>query len=155
MIHVAILTLITEECFQQVRCDTGWLLRRLQDAGDFKPFSACLAFANFSKSNIEIRVSIDASISVNHNISSQLGILVILRDKQSGYMNIMHLISSEIKRVYKSALGSTLLTFVHWFDIGWFIMDTLGALLDRKVDLTMYIGSPWLYVLCISLAHKT
>lgn len=52
-------------------------------------------------------------------------------------------------------MAAELFTFLDGFDIGMTILDTLGEIFDRKIELSLYTDSRLLYGLCILLAHAT
>lgn len=98
---------------------------------------------------------IDVAFAVNKDMSSERGLLLMLRNEAKGDGSIVHYTSVESKRVCKSALAAELFTFVDEFDVRYPIAHTLQEMHGRKIDLIMYTDSRSLYGLCIPLAHTT
>jgi len=104
----------------------------------------------------ETVVCIDAAFAVNHDKSSQLGVLVLLRDTRNGHVNVVHYASIKSKRVCKSVLAAELFAFVDGYDAGFAVRDSVNRMYGRDdIPLSVYTDSHTLYGLCISLSQTT
>lgn len=69
----------------------------------------------------------DAAFHVNANVTSQLGIVPMLRNNDTGEINGVHYASFKSKRVCKSVLAAELFALVGGYDIGCSLRDTVGT----------------------------
>ena len=91
-----------------------------------------ISFKSQDISTLRMAVFVDASFANNHDLSSQLGILVTLRDKK-GITNIIHWTSVKCKRVVRSALASELYAMAHGFDLASALKDAIKGI-DRSLS---------------------
>ena len=91
-----------------------------------------ISFKSQDISTLRMAVFVDASFANNHDLSSQLGILVSLRDKK-GITNIIHWTSVKCKRVVRSALASELYAMAHGFDLASALKDAIKGI-DRSLS---------------------
>ena len=108
-------------------------------------------------------VFINTSFANNKNISSQIGYVIVLANKQkkdSGNItvqgNILHWSSTKCKRVTRSVLASELYVIVAGFDIRAIIQTTINSILSTETPLTkillvVYTDSYLLYDYIIKL----
>lgn len=100
-------------------------------------------------------VCVDSAFAVNKDESSQLGVLVMLRDEQKGDANIIQYSFCKSKRVCKSVLPSELFLMLDEFDVGFTVARSLESMFARKVALTMATDIQSLYDLCPLLWQTT
>jgi hypothetical protein len=122
-----------------------------EQASSFTP----LRFLSFPASQLETCVCIDAAYACNPDHSSQLGVLAMLRDRQSHRCSVVHYFSVKSKRVCRSILAAELLALVEGFDVGFAIQDSLRRISGFAPPLVLYTDSQSLYHLAISLTRTT
>ena len=115
-----------------------------------------LRFVHIPPEKLEVVVCIDAAFAVNPDHTSQLSILAMLRNCETGHVNIIHYASVKSKRVCKSVLAAEIFALVDGFDMCYAIRDSVQRITGRDtVPLTIYTDSHSLYRLCISLSQTT
>lgn len=155
LIHVALLAQYTESRYGEDMEEALKLLNKCQEALYSNLSVDGLKYVYIPREQIEVVVCIDAAFAVNKDMSSQLGLLAMVRHKLNGDVNIIHFASGKSKRVCKSVLAAELFALVDGFDVGYSIAHSLQEIYGRQIDLTLYTDSQSLYGLCISLAHTT
>lgn len=125
------------------------VFKKLQDTATPNTAMSGLKYIHFPYDYMEVVVYIDASITVNPDRSSQLGILATLCIGMDGTVNIFLLTLTKSKLVCSSALTVELFALVDGYDIGHKIAYTLEEPYGRKVTLPIYTDSHSLYGLCI------
>lgn len=82
----------------------------------------------------------DASFAGNNDLSSQLGYVILLADKND-YCQIIHWSSHKLKRVTRSVLGSKVMKFADGFDRAYAIKAEIQIMTNTKIPLRMYTDS--------------
>ena len=90
----------------------------------------------------------------NLDLSSQLGIMIVLADK-NGKANIMHYNSYKSKRVVRSVLGGDTYAFADAFDIAFHLRHDLKRLLQKEIKLTLLTDSMSLFKIIINSTVTT
>lgn len=155
LVNLAKLAQFTSERYATESTEVLRILRKCEKEMHSNLDHAGPCFTKIPPGLIEVVVLIDPAFALNYDKSSQLGILVAIRNKTDRGINILHFSSTKSKRVCKSVLAAELFALVDGFDIVYTITDGLERLLLRKVDLTIYTDSQSLYGLCISLSQTT
>src|ERR1043166_1332468 len=99
---------------------------------------------------LRLAVFIDASFANNPDLSSQLGIIIMLMDGE-GITNIIHWTSVKCKRVVRSILAVELYAMAHGFDLVIAMKAVIDAMLEQPIPLAMYMDSKSLYDSLVSL----
>lgn len=86
----------------------------------------------------------DASFANNKDLSSQIGIVMVLVDRYSN-ANTIHWSSNKCKRVTRSVLASELYGMAHGFDLAACVKATLELILGIEIKLTLCTNSKSLY----------
>ena len=155
LVIVAKLSQATSDVYEKDRKSCLKLLKRLEQEVSGK-LCAGLTFVSISVEKAEVFVCIDAAFPCNRGYSSQLGVLCLVRDPDTGDCNIIHYISMKSKRVCKIVLHAELLALVEGFDLGFVIRDALERCTRRKaVNLTLGTDSRSLYCILVKLAQTT
>ena len=103
-----------------------------------------LRFVPLDLQTLRVAVFTDSSFANNHDMSSQIGYVVITVDKDNR-ANIIHWSSVKCKRVTRSVLAAELYAMSLGFDNAAVIKSTIQQILRRPIDLTIYIDSKSLY----------
>lgn len=156
LVFVARLSQYTEKMYNENRAEPKYLLKKPLRIMKSGPPMNGIKFKPILPKDCEVVVCIDAAFAINPDKSSQLGILVLLRDKLTKAVNIIHFASSKSKRVAKSVLAAELFALINGFDVGFSIKESLQRMTGvKKIDLTLMTDSRSLYGLAISLAQTT
>ena len=83
-----------------------------------------LTFVPLDMSSLSLLVFTDASFANNKDLSSQIGFVIVLTDRNQS-ANVLHWSSIKCKRVTRSVLASELYALAHGFDIGAAIKSTI------------------------------
>jgi hypothetical protein len=102
--------------------------------------------------NAEVCVFLDAAFGTNEDHSSQVGIVVCIRDMRSSEVNLIHAASMKSRRVARSALAAETLALSEAFDVGYVIRQSMECLLGCSLPLVLYTDARSLYHLTISLS---
>lgn len=86
----------------------------------------------------------DGSFANNPDLSSQLGFIVVLKDKYDKTC-IVHYGSWKCRRVTRSVLGSEIYAFSHGMDFVLALSQDLGHIMSRKIDTVMFTDSKSLF----------
>lgn len=116
---------ISEECFKAEKARAIKVLKKLQPALYTENILNDLKLLNVMPGNGVVVVCIDAAFAVNIDKSSEMGVLVMPRNKVYGTVNIIHYSSSKSKRVCKSVSAAELFAFFDSHDVGYTINHTL------------------------------
>ena len=93
----------------------------------------------------------DASFANNRDLSSQIGFVIVLTDRNQD-ANILHWSSIKCKRVTRSILASELYALAHGFDIGAAIKSTIQKILQlEQLPLVLYTNLKSLYDYIVKL----
>ena len=103
-----------------------------------------------SKDSLKLIVFTDSSFANNQDLSSQIGFVIILMDKDNR-TNIIHWSSIKCKRVTRSVLASELYGMAHGFDIGAAIKSTIERILQIPLPLILCTDSRSLYDCLVKL----
>lgn len=109
-----------------------------------KKFFLGLRYASRYKGSVHLRVYTDVSFATNDDLSSQLGIILLLFD----YENNAHIIdyrSYKSRRVVRFIMGGEVSAFMEGFDHEFSITRDLQAMLGRIVPAHMFIDSKQLF----------
>jgi hypothetical protein len=79
-------------------------------------------------SSLSLLVFIDASFANNKNLSSQIGFVIILTDRNQS-VNVLHWSLIKCKRVTRSVLASKLYALAYSFNIGAAIKSMIQRIL--------------------------
>ena len=93
----------------------------------------------------------DAGFTNNEDLSSQLGFIVILKDKHNNAA-IIHYGSWKCYRVTRSVLGTEIYAFSHCLDFVIASSHDLSTILQRKVETIMFTDSKSLFDTITSLS---
>ena len=93
----------------------------------------------------------DASFANNRDLSSQIGFVIVLTDRNQD-ANILHWSSIKCKRVTRSVLASELYALAHGFDIAAVIKSTIQKILQlEQLPLVLCTDSKSLYDCLVKL----
>jgi hypothetical protein len=113
LIYVALFSQITESRYRQSdRKQFNQFVKLCEDTSNRR-----MNFVGLNMDTMHIAVFVDASFATNWDGSSQLGILVCLRDAHSR-CNVLHATSVKSKRVARSSLAAEIFAMLDGFDIG-------------------------------------
>jgi hypothetical protein len=102
-------------------------------------------------SSLSLLVFTDASFANNKDLSSQIGFVIILTDRNQS-ANILHWSLIKCKRVTRSVLASELYALAHGFDIGAAIKSTIQRILQlEQLPLVLCTDSKSLYDCLVKL----
>jgi len=103
-----------------------------------------LKFVPLNKNKLKLLVFTDASFANNKDLSSQIGIVIVLADDLDR-ANTIYWSSTKCKRVTRSILASELYAMVHGFDIAGAIKATVDKILNISLPLVICTDSKSLY----------
>lgn len=86
----------------------------------------------------------DAAFANNVDLSSQLGFIVLLKDKRNN-AGIIHFGSWKCKRVTRSVLGAEIYAFSHCLDYALALSNELRSILGRKIQTILFTDSKCLF----------
>jgi len=110
-----------------------------------------LRFVRLDTSTLKLMIFMDSSFANNHDLSSQIGFVITLADKDNR-ANILHWLSIKCKRVTRSVLASKLYGMAHGFDTGAAIKATIEKILQlERLPLTLYTNLKSLYDCLVKL----
>lgn len=155
LMFVTTLAQFTEGTYQPDQSTVFKLLTDLYSVIFCKAAMLGIKYIHIRRDNTEVVLCVDAASAVSNDKSSQLGILVMLRDTENGNTNIIHYSSCRHKRVCKSVLASELLAIVDGSDVGFAVAHSLEGLLEQVVPLTVYSDIQSLLGLFILLSQTT
>jgi len=156
LVFVAKLSQVTESMFKSDPEPAMKILRKLRKLIRNNSALAGLKYRYIPPELMEVVVCIDGAFATNHDKTSQLGFIVMLRNKEDGTVNVIHYASYKSKRVCKSVLAAELFAMVDGYDVGFSIRHALETCTGiSKINLSIYTDSQTLYGLCISLRNTT
>ena len=103
-----------------------------------------IIFKPLDLSSLYIAGYADASFANNHDLSSQLGSVIILKDKYDN-ATIIQYGSWKCHRVTRSVLGAEIYAFSHTMDFVLALSNDLSKILSRKVRNVVYTDSKSLF----------
>jgi hypothetical protein len=110
-----------------------------------------LTFTPLDLESLSLVVFTDASFANNRDLSSQIGFVIVLTDRNQS-ANIVHWSSIKCKRITRSVLASELYALAHGFDIGVAIKTTIQNILQSKqLPLVLCTDSKSLYECLVKL----
>src|SRR5271167_1264851 len=110
-----------------------------------------LTFVPLDLESLSLVVFTDASFANNKDLSSQIGHVIVLTDRNQS-ANIIHWSSIKCKRVTRSVLASELYALAHGFDIGAAIKSTIQKILQlEQLPLVLCTDSKSLYDCLVKL----
>eukprot|EP00171_Calliarthron_tuberculosum_P002814 IDg2814t1 len=112
--------------------------------------SVPLRYVPLDLDSAHVAVFTDASFSTSEEPTSQLGVVVLLRDS-SGRCNIIHASSIKAKRRARSVLGAEMFALLDGFDSGYVIRALLSKIIGRKVALHLLTDSRSAYHIATTL----
>lgn len=156
IVFVTYLAQFTEERYLRNPTEAIRILRKLRKIATRAPSLSGLRFVDINHKSMDVVACIDASFATNMDRSSQLGVLILLRERDTGRANVVHFASLKSKRVCKSVLAAELFAMVDGFDLAFSIRDAVVKVTgDDDINLTIYTDSQTLFGLCVSLASPT
>lgn len=102
LLFVAMLAQYTDDLFNTYTDGVHRLFRKLQKVLTSPVSQKGLTFVHIHPDTAKVVVCIDTAFAVSIDKSSQLGALVIMRDRMSGSVNFIHFASYKSKRFCKS-----------------------------------------------------
>jgi hypothetical protein len=109
-----------------------------------------LRFVQLDIRSLKLMVFTDASFANNQDLSSQIGFIIVLSDKDNK-ANILHWSSIKCKRVTRSVLASELYAMAYGFDMGAVIKSTIEVMLRIRLPLILCTDSKSLYDCLVKL----
>jgi hypothetical protein len=110
-----------------------------------------LTFVPLDLNSLSVMVFTDASFANNRDLSSQIGFVIVLTDRNQD-ANILHWSSIKCKRVTRSVLASELYALAHGFDIAAVIKSTIQKILQlEQLPLVLCTDSKSLYDCLVKL----
>jgi hypothetical protein len=110
-----------------------------------------LTFVPLDLNSLSLLVFTDASFANNKDLSSQIGFVIVLTDRNQS-ANVLHWSSIKCKRVTRSVLASELYALAHGFDIGAAIKSTIQRILQlEQLPLVLCTDSKSLYDCLVKL----
>jgi hypothetical protein len=110
-----------------------------------------LTFVPLDMNSLSLLVFTDASFANNKDLSSQIGFVIVLTDRNQS-ANILHWSSIKCKRVTRSVLASELYGLAHGFDMGAAIKSTIQRILQlEQLPLVLCTDSKSLYDCLVKL----
>jgi hypothetical protein len=109
-----------------------------------------LRFIKLDAKSLRLIVFTDASFANNKDLSSQIGYVIVLADRNN-MANTIHWSSIKCKRVTRSVLASELYAMAHGFDIGAAIKSTIEAISGTRLPLVLCTDSKSLYECLVKL----
>jgi hypothetical protein len=113
-----------------------------------------LTFVELDEDSLRVIVFADAAFANNKDLSSQLGLVIILADAH-GNANIVHYLSVKARRVTRSTFAAELYAVIQGFDIGSAINSTLRKIIHMDIPLILATDSKSLYDCFVRLGTVT
>ena len=156
LVWIAKLSHITKNMYEKDPTSTLKLWNSMQSALKKNPKLCGLKFVPIPPKTMEVLVCIDASFATNDDKTSQIGILALLRNSNTGTCNILHYQSHKSKRVCRSVLAAELFSMIEGYDLGYSIKDSLQRILSIvNIPLKLATDSHSLFSLAINLSQTT
>lgn len=136
LIHVALFSQITARNYTNAD-----RIRFNKFARDCRESEArTLTFVGLDLSSMHLAVFVDASFASNYDGSSQLGVLVCLRDS-TGRCNVIHATCVKSRRIARSSLAAEIFAILEGFDVGYIMKVWLSKVFKRNLDLHILTDS--------------
>lgn len=103
-----------------------------------------LIFKPMNPASLEIALFIDAGFATNNNMTSQLGFIMVLMDKDMN-ANIIHYGSVKSKRVTRSVLAAEIFAMVQGFDVSSTMCLALNDMFGNLIPFKIYTDSRSLF----------
>eukprot|EP00171_Calliarthron_tuberculosum_P023256 IDg23256t1 len=131
LIFVARLSQVTKSMYEKSPKQYIKILMKLEKVVSGGPSLHGLKYVRLPMHSVEVFVCIDASFAVNEDNTSQVGVLAMLRNPQSGACNVIHYVSQKTKRVDLTIATDSRSLFC--------LAITLGQTTERRlqIDLAM------------------
>jgi Reverse transcriptase (RNA-dependent DNA polymerase) len=133
--------------------DIKHLNKRLQ--WQYDNDSRGLTFIRLDPNSIQLVAFTDSSFANNHDLSSQIGFVIALAEKNGKQglhrANIIHWSSVKCKRITRSVLASELYAMAYGFDIAAVIKSTAEKILCKPIPLALCTDSKSLYDCLVKL----
>ena len=100
----------------------------------------CLHYAPLDKSTLHLSVYAHASFAGNDDLSSQLGFIILLCDKENR-SHVLDYSSKKSRRVVRSILGGEVYAFADSFDRAYILRHDLQMIFKKKIPLHMFTDS--------------
>ncbi|KAI0995299.1 hypothetical protein K3495_g12883 [Podosphaera aphanis] len=115
-----------------------------------KNASRGLKFVELDLESLQLIIFTDSSFANNNDLSSQIGFVMVLADKNNK-ANIIHWSSTKCKRITRSVLATELYGMANGFDIGASIKSTFDEILEDQIPLVLCTDSKSLYDCLVKL----
>jgi hypothetical protein len=136
LIYVALFSQITERRYKKSdRKRFNQFVKLCEDTSNRR-----MNFVGLNMDTMHIAVFVDASFATNWDGSSQLGILVCLRDAHAR-CNVLHVTSVKSKRVARSSLAAEIFAMLDGFDIGFVLKVWMSHIFNRALELHLFTDS--------------
>src|SRR6266480_5240874 len=109
-----------------------------------------LRYVPLDLDSLQLIVFTDASFANNKDLSSQIGFVIVLADRNN-QANVIHWSSIKCKRITRSVLAAELYAMAHSFDKGMVIKITIKKILSRSIPLIICTDSKSLYDCLVKL----
>lgn len=96
----------------------------------------------------------DSSFANTPSLSTQLGYIIVLTDK-NGTANVLHYASYRSKRIVRSVLGGETHAFADSFDMAYTMRNYLNRIFERYIAMTMLTDSLSLFKVLINSSVMT
>ena len=100
----------------------------------------CLQYAPLDKSTLHLRVYAEASFAGNDDLSSQLGFIILLCDKENR-SDVLDYSSRKSRRVVRSIHGGEVYAFADGFDRAYILRHDLQMIFKKKIPLHVFTDS--------------
>lgn len=156
LVHVAKLSQFTEDIYEKKISLAVKILKQLGQIAHPVRGNKGLSFIRVDPVSSEVLVCVDAAFATNMDHTSQLGVIVMLRDISTGDSNVIHFTSTKSKRIVRSVLAAELYALIEGFDVGFIIRDAVQRCTGMKsVPLTLATDSRSLFQLSVTLVQTT
>lgn len=99
-----------------------------------------LSYVHLDLASAKLVLFTDASFANARGLTSQLGYVILMVDKDCR-ANVIHYGSSRCHRVTRSVLSSELHALVQGFDIAYVLQHLFAELMDRRLEIEAYVDS--------------
>lgn len=128
LVFVAHLSQPTESSDNEDRKRAMHILRKASNTLVSNTSESGLTFVHLNPESLEFVLCIDATFATNADNSSQLGVVIMLRDTGTGRVNIIHYSSKKSKFICKSVLAAELLALVDGSDAAMAAKSTVSTI---------------------------
>lgn len=113
-----------------------------------------LKMKKLDTNSLHLKVFSDASFANNLDLSSQLGFIILMCDKNDD-CNVIYFSSHKSRRIVRSVLGGEIYAFADAFDVAYIIKRDLELILERSVRLQMFTDSKSLFDIITKCSSTT